>query len=281
MMDEIPTVTSILHPTDFSPASESAFAHALAVALKRETKLTLLHVMGKDAVSSEWTSFPGVRGTLERWGLLEAGSPRSAVFDEHGIRVSKVKMRHEKPMKAIVNYLDLNPTDFIVLATEGRSGVPSWLEESVAEKVARQAGLLTLFVPESTRGIVDVQTGEVSLTRVLLPFDRDPDPREAIQRATRLNQLSDGDPLEIVLLHIGKDAPPLPELPLVENITWRVEGRTGDAVDEIVKMATELDVSLVVMPTAGRNGILDALRGSTTEQVLRRTGRPLVAVPGS
>ena len=33
------------------------------------------------------------------------------------------------------------------------------------------------------------------------------------------------------------------------------------------------------MATEGHNGILDALRGSVTERVLRRCERPLLAVP--
>jgi nucleotide-binding universal stress UspA family protein len=33
------------------------------------------------------------------------------------------------------------------------------------------------------------------------------------------------------------------------------------------------------MPTAGREGVFDALRGSTTERVLRRAPCPLLAVP--
>jgi nucleotide-binding universal stress UspA family protein len=36
---------------------------------------------------------------------------------------------------------------------------------------------------------------------------------------------------------------------------------------------------LLIMTTAGHAGVLDALRGSTTEQVLRRVPCPLLAVP--
>jgi nucleotide-binding universal stress UspA family protein len=50
-------------------------------------------------------------------------------------------------------------------------------------------------------------------------------------------------------------------------------------VDTIVATADQLDVDLIVMATEGRHGFLDALRGSTTEAVLRRAGRPLLAVP--
>ena len=40
----VPLVDSVLHPTDFSSASDTAFAHALAIALIRKTKFTILHV---------------------------------------------------------------------------------------------------------------------------------------------------------------------------------------------------------------------------------------------
>ena len=36
-INSIPFVHSVFHPTDFSPASNLAFAHALAIALLRET----------------------------------------------------------------------------------------------------------------------------------------------------------------------------------------------------------------------------------------------------
>ncbi len=55
--------------------------------------------------------------------------------------------------------------------------------------------------------------------------------------------------------------------------------RSGDAAKEIVSAANEHRADLVIMSTAGRHGFLDALRGSTTEQVLRRVRCPVLAVP--
>ena len=40
----IPFVKSIFHPSDFSEASELAFAHALAIALLRKTQLVIMQV---------------------------------------------------------------------------------------------------------------------------------------------------------------------------------------------------------------------------------------------
>src|SRR3954464_1350530 len=59
---------SILHPSDFSEASRVAFAHALKAALIARATLPLVHV-APTAEAEESGDFPGVRETLERWGL--------------------------------------------------------------------------------------------------------------------------------------------------------------------------------------------------------------------
>jgi hypothetical protein len=100
-MQEPNFVSSVFHATDFSDASYLAFAHALAVALLRETDLTILHA-GRDFLAEdEWTKFPAVRRTLESWGCLEPGSPRSAVLEQLNVRVKKVNLRSLRPAAAI------------------------------------------------------------------------------------------------------------------------------------------------------------------------------------
>ena len=74
-----PFIESVVHPTDFSPASERAFAHALAVAVLRRARLVILHVDADDR--PDWSEFPAVRTILERWGLLEPGSSRRFVLE--------------------------------------------------------------------------------------------------------------------------------------------------------------------------------------------------------
>ena len=73
-----PFIAEVVHPTDLSPASERAFAHALAIALVRRARLIILHVAADDR--PDWGEFPAVRGTLERWGLLERGSSRECAL---------------------------------------------------------------------------------------------------------------------------------------------------------------------------------------------------------
>ena len=49
--------------------------------------------------------------------------------------------------------------------------------------------------------------------------------------------------------------------------------------EEILAEAGESSADLIVMATDGRDGVLDAFRGSFTEQVVRRAPCPVLAVP--
>jgi nucleotide-binding universal stress UspA family protein len=261
---EAPFVSSIFHPSDFSEASLDAFAHALAIALVRQTELTILHSGADFLGADEWTKFPAVRKTLERWGLLAPGSPRSAIFDELKVRIKKVNLRKLSPLAASLEYLEKHPTDLIVLSTAGREGPPRWIRPSKAESLARHTGILALFVPEGGRGFISAEDGELNLRTILIPVDHSP---------------SGDDPVEIVLLHVGEGEVPQVLLPESADYSFRVEQRSGDVTDAITTLADEIQANLIVMATHGHDDFLDVLRGSVTEQALRRAPCPLLAVP--
>lgn len=273
---------SVLHPTDFSSASERAFAHALALALIGQTRFTLLHVAAGSA-ENPWTDFPPVRRTLERWGLLETGSPRTAVFQDLGLRVEKVATRGRNPVDVILEQLEMDPMELVVFATEGREGLPRWLKGSVAEAVARESGTMSLFVPRDARGFVSLEDGRLMLRRILVPVDERPPADAAIEAATRIALAIGGEIVEIALVHVSDGLDEGPSLHLPKDPAWHFHEsrRRGDPVEEIVTMAEEDDADLVVMVTQGRDGVLDALRGTTTEQVLRRSPCPVLAVPST
>jgi nucleotide-binding universal stress UspA family protein len=274
-----PLVNSVFHPSDFSEASERAFAHALAVALVRQTALTVFHTDPIGTGVDGWGRYPAIRKTLERWGLLPEGSPRAAVFEQFGIRAQKISARTTNTARAIADHLDSNPAELIVLATRGSEGMPTWLDTSVAQKIARKTESMTLFVPKSSDGFVSRDTGSLSLERILVAVEDDPRPNAAIAFACRAaRHLGDGG-VEICLLHVGPS--PFPEVTIDSDPAWQIHKvkRDGDVVDVIVEEASEGPADLIVMTTQGRHGYLGALRGSTTEQVLRRTPCPLLAVP--
>jgi nucleotide-binding universal stress UspA family protein len=64
------------------------------------------------------------------------------------------------------------------------------------------------------------------------------------------------------------------------NVRGRLE--QGDAVETIVRVASEEKCDLIIMGTHGRSGLSHLLRGSVAEKVLRQAGCPVVTlrVPG-
>lgn len=270
---------SILFPTDFSPGSETAFAHALRLAIRHKARLTLLHAGGQRG-QPDWQQFPGVRQMLERWKLLEPGATRSAVLGELGVQVEKVSIRGKGVVDGILAYMHDHMTDMLVLATAGREGLDRFMQGSVAEPLARDAVVTTLFVPNGARGCVAESDGSVTLDRVLVPVARKPSPEPAIDAAMNAIDGYGSESSTITLFHVGSPNG-APDLNLPSDNRWKIEleTRPGDAAHEIVMAADDFMVNLVVMATEGRRGFMDALTGSTTERVIRRSPCPVLAVP--
>jgi len=99
----------VFHPSDFSQASEVAFAHALKLALAARAEFRIMHVAPK-ASDVPWTDFPGVRALLARWGLLPEGSSREDVA-KLGINVEKILGFHSDPVASMLHALETHPTD--------------------------------------------------------------------------------------------------------------------------------------------------------------------------
>lgn len=159
---------NIFYPSDFSQASEVASAHALKLALLAKAELSILHVAHQlDDV--HWTDFPGVRHTLERWGILPTGSSREEVV-EVKMNVKEILSRRGDPVRAIVDYLEQHPTNLLVLATHQREGLAKWMDKAVVEPLARRADELTLFIPYGTTGFVSLDTGALALRCIVIPI---------------------------------------------------------------------------------------------------------------
>lgn len=270
----VPFVQSIFHPSDFSAASELAFAHALAIALLRKCELSILHAGGGH--DRDWSRFPAVRKTLEQWQVLAPGSPRAAVFEKLGVNIIKVSTRGN-PIRASIDFVDKHQPDLVVLATRGHQGLPLWLKPSVAQAIARRTNAMTLFVPRGCRGIVSID-GNIQLRRVLLPVDHEPSPQEAVIRAVRTAEAFGDEPVEIVILHVNGGDLPRFNRPPSQACTWKETHGEGDVAAAILGAALK-DVDLIIMATEGRQGMVDALRGSVTERVVRGAPCPVLAVP--
>lgn len=208
-------------------------------------------------------------------GLLDPAEPSSAIEAELGLHVAKVALRAPDPRRAIARFAHEHDCDLLVLWTHGRAGHLPWFDTSIAEDVARSARTLTLFVPGDTKGFVDGHTGRLELSSVLVPIGHQFEPIHALRQIESALRVI-APRTKITFLHVGATAPRLRDesgagfhLPILL--------RQGDVVDTIVSAAAECGAQLIAMPTAGRQGLFDALRGTTTERVLREAGVALLA----
>jgi len=271
----VPFVQSIFHPSDFSKASELAFAHALAIALFTRSELVIMHARRSDR--EDWSKFPGVRKTLARWELLEPGSHPFEVFRKRGVTVTKFSTPGD-PVQASIAHIERQKPNLVVLATRGRHGLPLWLKPSIAQGIARWTSAMTLCVPQGCRGFISMD-GIIRLRRILLPVDHQPDAQDAVIRAVRAAEALGDEAVEIVTLHVNGGA--LPQFIRLESqaCVWKELQREGDVAAAILDAAREVD--LIVMATEGRHGVIDALRGSVTERVVHGAPCPVLAVPAT
>ena len=72
---------------------------------------------------------------------------------------------------------------------------------------------------------------------------------------------------------------PPPAMPLTADMETRILTVPGKPADVIVEAARAHSAGLIVMTSAGHDGFLDALRGSTSEQVIREAPCPVLVVP--
>jgi nucleotide-binding universal stress UspA family protein len=269
------TLRSIFHPTDFSQPSQVAFAHALKLALEAKAELRIMHVGMATPSSGE---FPQVPETLTEWGLLPPGSAKNAV-SKLGLQVEKVRARGSDPLKSILRYLERKPVDLIVLATHQRRGFARWMHEAMAERIAGQSGVMTLFVPPRSTGFVSVQDGSVNLRQIVIPVCRVPHPRSAVNAVIGLSQLVKTLNTSCMVMHVGmRDEMPVLPLPDGPGLTWTQTVQDGEVVEQILRSADEQSADLIAMATQGHKGFLDALRGSTTERIVREARCPVLAI---
>lgn len=281
-MQDSPQITPrILVTTDFSLEGEHAFYHALAFAVKNHARLTLLHTGPESRESVPWEHFPGVRETLAVWGLLPPDAPRTAVSETLGIGVTKKAMRDDDPRMGITDYLRRHPTDLLVMATEGRTGLARLLNPSVADTVSHLTKSHTLMLPKKAQGFVDPNSGTSSLRRVLVALDPEKDPRPALAYLKEwLPVMGHDDGFEAVVLRTEAwgGAPRL-MMPQAPGQHWRQETCSGDPAEALLSTARELQVGMVAISARGPLGLRDRMRGTRTDQILLQLGLPLLSIP--
>lgn len=266
---------AISHPTDFSPEGQTAFVHALALAQVARCRLDLLHVRQAHH-DDQWDKFPHVREVLERWGTLKPGASIAEIEAQSGIRINKIEIRDSDAVEGLSRFLIGHRPDLLVMASHGREGLNRWLSGSVSAQVAHETRVPALIFGPNAAPFINLETGHLRLSSILVPVAHDPAPTGVLQHLAGLMEGLSPDPavIRMDVVHAGETPP---EMHDTAGAPLAVRQLEGPAVEAIIAAAK--DAQLIAMPTAGRQGFLDALRGSTTEQVVQRAPCPVLALP--
>ena len=151
------TLKTVLVPTDFSDASESALRYGKAMAEAFGASLHVVHVM-EDLLAHAWaaevyvSSMPQLRDEIEkesrqRLGALLTDGERKAFRAETALLAGN-------PFLEIIRYAKAHGIDLIVMGTHGRGPIAHMLLGSVAEKVVRKSPCPVLTVRDSQHEFV-------------------------------------------------------------------------------------------------------------------------------
>ena len=151
------SIKTVLVPTDFSDASETALTYGRAMAEAFGASLHLVHVM-EDLLAHAWAaevyvaSAPNLREEIERESRLrlEAMLPEA----ERERLQARVALLSGNPFIEIVRYAKANDIDLIVMGTHGRGPIAHMLLGSVAEKVVRKSPCPVLTVRDKQHQFV-------------------------------------------------------------------------------------------------------------------------------
>lgn len=269
----------IFHPTDFSCGGESAFVHALKLAVNANALLEVLHV-DRHPEQVTWDDFPRVRETLSQWGLLPDWALPEDV-GRLGIGVHKVLLAGNDPVSEILKHLNVHRPDLIVIAAHHREGIDRWLHQDISKKIARSSHTSCLFVPHGADGFVNGHDAHVELRNIVVPVASTPDAAEAIAQSWALANSLECKSVSATLVHVGENENALRNvtIPDIDGWTWELIKEDGDPATQILKTADERGADLIALSTQGHHGFLDALRGSTSDQVVQKASCPILAVP--
>jgi nucleotide-binding universal stress UspA family protein len=262
-------IERILVTTDGSTESEHAFAAMMPVVRSDDPDVAVLHV-----VEQREDSFRPPERVVKACRALR----------ENGVN-ARLEIRDGRPAEEIARLG--NRMDLVVMATHGRSGFRRILVGSVTEAVLRR-----LEVP-----ILVTRPGTAVRTWSPMAVALDGSPRseqileDVVPLARRLK--ASVELIQAVLppitmsglgdvggVQIHED--PLPYLERVktrlssEGIDARVKALEGRAGSEILRYARDRGISLLCMTTHGRTGLLRALMGSITDEVIRHAPCPVL-----
>ena len=284
----------ILCPVDESETSMRALQYAVVLARAYGAEIRVLEVV--EAMSGPARLVPEASVFLEQARRTARSSLTQFVdsVDHAGVPIV-VEVRDGDVVNLILEESTAWPADLVVMGTHGERGFQRLLLGSVTASVLRQVACPVMTVPPAA----PVPADAASAFRVVLcGVDFSPASLNALQHARSFSEQSGARLLVVhvvewpyeerltegMLAEYQKGEQEEAQQQLRELIARDGESpiedvvTVGKAYRELLRLAEERAVGVIVLGVQGRGAIDRALFGSTTDRVIREAKFPVVTV---
>jgi nucleotide-binding universal stress UspA family protein len=298
-------IKKILVPVDFSEPSKTAVNYGLSLALQFNARLVLTHIV-PSSTALVYT-FPTESFAFEREQVKQAKSALpSLIPGEYRDRVNlQAIVKVGEVRNELMGILNNEKIDLLVMGTHGRNVVERFLLGSLTERMLRKVPvpILTVSHLDPTKELHN--NGPVPLRHVLYATDLSDSAEIGLNFSA---ELASGAGARLTVLHVMKP---------LEAIYWGAEGGyladeldglredtqkrlklsipeplytdkalkvapvmvEGDPYREILALADEQDVDMIVLNLQGKTAVERAFLGSTAERVIRSAHVPVFSIP--
>ena len=215
-------------------------------------------------------------------------------IEEHDLKVS-YEAPIGMPSREIDRIAREKDVDLIVMGSRGRRKISNMLLGSTTSNVIRLADVPVLIERIDVGEKMDDESYKLVCTQklrsLLLATDFSKNAREAEKAAVELSKVAD----KVVVVSVAEAESLEEESPAVlkrkdklvelrnkfrkrcDEVKIRLE--KGIASENINRIASEEDTTLIIMGKKGKGGLKELLLGSTADNVARRSEKPVLLVP--
>jgi nucleotide-binding universal stress UspA family protein len=292
----MPQIERILCPIDFSDPSVTAFHYAQSLAWHYKATLFLQHVIDSLTPCYPYYAFPDAYTEVcqRLLGGAEEQLEEFAKTHHRGAVQLQCEVQDGVVTDLILSLAEARAVNLIVMGTHGLRGIDHLVLGSVTEKVLRKAPCPVLAVRKPAHGLATQAGGPdlIQLQRILCCTDSPDQSDLAWDHAV---SIAEEYGAELTLVHVLEDISSSSDIETetrktLERLERRISARArkdsitkatvriGRAYQQIVQLALESQIDLVIMGVRGRHTLDRAVFGSTTYRVVQLGPCPVLAV---
>ena len=278
-------IRTVLVPLDGSKAAEAVIPYVELIASRTGAAVHLLTIVHDEN------------------GATKAGEARAYLEDRAAALrpiSGSTSVKSGDEAQVILAEADAGDANLIAMSTHGRSGLMRWVLGSVATKVLHAASRPLLLVRARDRA----DGPPAVVDRILVPLDGS---QVSLSVLPYVEELAEALGADIVLfnavlpldIYPGTEMTPVRVGTIIDDllaqgqsflaeVAKEIEGRgkvkarsvvtIGFPVDEVGRVAAEVNAGLIALTTHGRSGVNRWVMGSVADGVVRRSSLPCLLV---